>query len=274
MRARRLAIEALISVSSASTAFSLFPSERMNRLYGAMLSRMRSPLRWISVENCFRSASDSRFRTSAIFSRISFFAFWRLAGRMKNPSAATTEASTIPVKSAVAVEAAKVTTVPRPSAVAPAAAAAATALRALSASSCASRLLVVPIDHPLRLAADGVDHARAVVVKLSGVFADDPIAVLAAALGEMRGDRLPLPEVRGHQPVDQLADLALDLLRRIGDDLLLEALLDRGCGSADPSPGRCGSCRRNSPARAAPSRAGSCRYRAMRNSKSRVRSSW
>ena len=226
-----------------------------------MPSRMRSPLRWISVENCFRSASDSRCRTSAIFARISSFAFWRLAGRMKNPSAATTEARTIPVTSAAAVVAANVTMAPRPSAVAPAAAAAATALRALSASCCASRLLVVRVDDPLRLAADGVDQARAVVVKLAGVFADDPVLVLPPALGEMRGDRLPLPQVRGHQPVDQLPDLPLDLLRRVGDDLLLEPLLDRGCGSADPSRGRCGSSRRSSPARAAPSRAGSCRCR-------------
>ena len=111
----------------------------MKRLYGAMLSRMRSPLRWISCANCFRSASDSRWRTSAIFWRISSFAFCRFAGRMKKPIAATTDARTMPVTSAAAVVAAIVTIVPSPSAPAPAAAAAATALRALSASCCASR---------------------------------------------------------------------------------------------------------------------------------------
>ena len=38
--------------------------------------------------------------------------------------------------------------------------------------------------------------------------------------------RLPLPQVHVDQPVHQLADLPFDLLRRVGDDLLLEALLD------------------------------------------------
>ena len=67
IRARRLAIEALISLSSSSTAFSLSPSARMNRLYGAMPFADPVAAPRISVENCFRSASDSRFRTSAIF---------------------------------------------------------------------------------------------------------------------------------------------------------------------------------------------------------------
>ena len=65
-------------------------------------------------------------------------------------------------------------------------------------------------------------------MKLSRVFADDLVAILPPALGEVRGYRLPLPKVRGDQPVDQLADLALDLLRRVGNDLLLESLLDAG----------------------------------------------
>ena len=38
-------------------------------------------------------------------------------------------------------------------------------------------------------------------------------------------DPLPLPEVRVDQPVDQLVDALLDLLRRVGDDLALEAFL-------------------------------------------------
>ena len=38
-------------------------------------------------------------------------------------------------------------------------------------------------------------------------------------------DALPLPQVGVDQPVHQLADLALDLLRRVGDDLVLEPLL-------------------------------------------------
>ena len=44
-------------------------------------------------------------------------------------------------------------------------------------------------------------------------------------LREVFRDVLPLPQVGVDQPVDELADLALDLLRRIGDHGLLEALL-------------------------------------------------
>ena len=49
--------------------------------------------------------------------------------------------------------------------------------------------------------------------------------MLAAALREVRRDLLPLPEVGVDEPVDQLAHLPLDLARRVGDDLALEALL-------------------------------------------------
>ena len=122
--------------------------------------------------------------------------------------------------------AATVTSVPKPSAPAPTAAAAATALRAPSASSLRLPLPVVGIDDALRFAADRVDQARAVVVKpRPPVVADDALAVLAPALGQVAGDRLPLPQVGVDEPVDELADLLLDLLRRVGDDLLLEALL-------------------------------------------------
>ena len=133
----------------------------------------------------------------------------------------------MPVTSAAAVVAAIVTIVPSPSAPAPTAAAAATAFRAPSASSARLAASIVGIDD---LAASPGPTAsirrRAVVVEArASVVADDPILVLAAALGQMVGDALPLPQVGVDQPVDQLADLAFDLLRRVGDDLLLEPLL-------------------------------------------------
>ena len=59
----------------------------------------------------------------------------------------------------------------------------------------------------------------------SQALADDPVAVFAPAIGEMAGDALPLPEIGVDQPVHQLADFPFDLLRRVGDDLLLESLL-------------------------------------------------
>src|SRR6185436_13548446 len=123
----------------ASVSRSLSPSARTKRLYGAMLSRIRAVLRPISPSNCVRSACDRRSRTSAILARISALACLRLAGMMKNPSAAITLASRMPVMSAAAVLAAAAISVPSPTAPAPAAAAAATALRAPSASSLASR---------------------------------------------------------------------------------------------------------------------------------------
>ena len=147
---------------------------------------------------------------------------------MKKPIAAMTDAMMMPVTSAAAVVAAIATIAPSPTAPAPTAAAAATALRAPSASSLRLAPPIVGVDHPLRFAADRVDQTRPVVMELPRVVADDPVLVLAAALGEVRGHALPLAEVGVDQPVDQLADLALDLLRRVGHDLLLEALLHRG----------------------------------------------
>ena len=70
--------------------------------------------------------------------------------------------------------------------------------------------------------------ATAIVVEpraAAVVLADDPPAVSGAGAPQVTGHGLPLLEVLAHQPVDQLADFALDLLRRVGDDLLLEALL-------------------------------------------------
>ena len=107
------------------------------------------------------------------------------------------------------------------------AAAAATAFRAPSASSL--RLLAAGRRSRRRAATRGrptsMSRVAIVVEAARVVVADDAVAVLAAALGEVLGDGLPLPQVRVDQPVDQLADLALDLLRRVGDDLLLEPLL-------------------------------------------------
>ena len=190
-----------------------------------MLSRIRSPLLPISFVNCAWSASDSRWRTSPIFLPHFFLRLSRFAGRMKNPSAAMTDAMMIPVTSAAAVVAAIVTIAPRPTAPALTAAAAATALRASSASSRASLPRSNESIDLLRLATHRLDQPRAVVVKTAGVVADDAILVLTAPFGQMLRHVLPLPQVRIDQPVHQLADLALDLLRRVGDDLLLEALL-------------------------------------------------
>ena len=79
---------------------------------------------------------------------------------------------------------------------------------------------VVAVDHALGFAPDRVDQARALDMEGRRLgIADDPIAVLAAALGQVRRDLLPLPEVGVDEPVDQLAHATLDLARRVGDDL-------------------------------------------------------
>ena len=145
---------------------------------------------------------------------------------MKNPSVATSDAMINPVASAAAVVATAATT----------------RTEANGADADGSRgrhgvagalgnllrlaLLVVRIHHTLRLTAHRIDEARAVVVEPPRVLADDAVAILAAAVGEMRRDALPLPQVHLDQPVDELGDLAFDLLRRVGDDLLFERLLD------------------------------------------------
>ena len=74
---------------------------------------------------CDREAREAR----SIFSCISAFALRRRAGITRKPSAATTLAMRMPVTSAAAVDAAMVTSVPRPSAAPPAAAAVVTAAR-------------------------------------------------------------------------------------------------------------------------------------------------
>ena len=134
----------------------------------------------------------------------------------------------MPVMSAAAVVAATETSVPRPSALSPDRGGCrnrvARTVRQLA------RLLppIVGIHHALGFAADRVDQSRSVVVELAGlVVANDAIAVLAPALGEMAGHALPLPQIGIHQPVHELANFLLDLLRRVGYDLLLESLLDR-----------------------------------------------
>ncbi len=85
---------------------------------------------------------------------------------------------------------------------------------------------VVGVDDALRVSADRVDEPRPVVVEPAGVVADDAVAVLAAALGEMLGDAPAT--AAGPSSTSQSTSspiFCLDLLRRVGDDLLLEALL-------------------------------------------------
>ena len=143
-----------------------------------------------------------------------------------SPTVAITPASRMPVTSAAAVVAASVTMVPSPSAPAPIAAAAATALRAPSAraaaSRCRSKLSTT------RCASRPTDSMQPRPLDVEGRhlgIADDAIAVLPAALGQVQRDLLPLPQVGADHPVDQVRHAALDLHRRIGDDLSLEPLL-------------------------------------------------
>src|SRR6188472_2485047 len=50
--------------------------------------------------------------------------------------------------------------------------------------------------------------------------------MLAASLGQMCRHPLPLAEVRGNEPVDQLSDLPFDLRRCVADHPLFVSLLD------------------------------------------------
>ena len=54
----------------------------------------------------------------------------------------------------------------------------------------------------------------------------DARRVLAMPLGKFSGDRLPLPKILVDKPVDQFRDAPLDLSGGIGNDLVLEFLLD------------------------------------------------
>ena len=73
--------------------------------------------------------------------------------------------------------------------------------------------------------------------------------------------RLPLPQVHVDEPVHELADLPFDLLRRVGDDLLLEPLLHPAAIQQIHRRARSASSRRSNRGRAAPSRAGCGRCR-------------
>ena len=154
---------------------------------------------------------------------------------MKKPIAAITLASMIPVTSAAAVLAATVIERAEPER--------ARAGRGRGRDGVArpvreqARLApaIVGIDDLLRRAADGLDHPpplvmerpRLVVVGAArhGGLTDDAVLELAAPIGEVTRDPLPLPEVLVDDPVDQLVDALLDLLRRVGDDLALETFL-------------------------------------------------
>ena len=83
------------------------------------------------------------------------------------------------------------------------------------------------VDDLLRLAADRFNEAASIGVESTGfTVSNNAITILAAALGQVLRDVLPLAQVGINEPVDQLTNFALDLLRRIGDDLLLECLLN------------------------------------------------
>ena len=195
-----------------------------------MLSRMRAVLRPISSWNCARSAAERRARTSAIFFRISAFALARLAGMTKKPSAATTLASRSPVTSAAAVLAAIVINVPRPERAGAGRGGGGDRVSRAVGELARFAPAIVRLDDRLRRAADGLDHAPPLVVERTRVvvvlvLADDAIAERAASIGQVLRDPLPLAEVGVDQPVDQVVHALLDLLRRVGDDLPLEALL-------------------------------------------------
>ena len=138
----------------------------------------------------------------------------------------------MPVTSAAAVVAAIVTIVPRPSAPGPHGRGGGDRISRAVGELLRLALAVVGIDDLLRLASDRLDQPRSIVVEASAaavILADDAAAILASSLGQMAGDGLPLLEIGGDEPVDQLPHLALDLLRCVADDLLLEPLLHRGC---------------------------------------------
>ena len=68
----------------------------------------------------------------------------------------------------------------------------------------------------LSLPAYRINHAPAVEVEALRIgVVDDLPRVLLAALRQVAGHALPVPEVRIDEPVDQLADLALNLLGRV-----------------------------------------------------------
>ena len=86
-------------------------------------------------------------------------------------------------------------------------------------------LTIVPVDHLLRLASCHIDHAPAIEVKALGVrIVDDVAGILLLPRGEVSGDAVPVAQIRVDQPVDELADLAFDLLRRVRHDLALKLL--------------------------------------------------
>ena len=100
--------------------------------------------------------------------------------------AATTDARTIPVTSAAAVVAATVTIVPEAERGRAGGRGGGHRVARVVGKLLRLALPVVRLDHPLRLAADRVDQAGAVVVELPRVLADDLVLVLPAPLGEVR----------------------------------------------------------------------------------------
>ena len=83
------------------------------------------------------------------------------------------------------------------------------------------------LDDALRLTADRLEERAAIGLERAHVLpAQEAAAMRAAALRELRGEALPLPQVLLDEPVDQLGDAALDDRRSVGDDPLLELPLD------------------------------------------------
>src|SRR5206468_8264095 len=86
---------------------------------------------------------------------------------------------------------------------------------------------VIGIHDALRFAANRVHQVGTVVVKTAHFRASEYARrMLAMPFGEFPGDRLPLPKVLVDKPADQFRDAPLDLSRGIGDDVVLEFLLD------------------------------------------------
>jgi hypothetical protein len=86
--------------------------------------------------------------------------------------------------------------------------------------------LVVSVHDTLRFAADGIRKPGSIAVKRTDVRrAQHAIFVPSRALHQPRGDCLPLAEVLIDEPIDQIGDSPLYLLRRISDDPVFELLL-------------------------------------------------
>ena len=163
----------------------------MNRLYGAMLSRIRSPLRWTSVENCVRSAVRQSLTEIGDLDAHLFLRLFPLGGQNEEANGRNHGRQDDPRDIGGRRRRGDGHNRAKANRGRAGRGSGGDRVARVVGEQLGFALPVVRLDDALRFAAHGVNHAGPVVVELAGVLADHPALVLPAALGQVPSHRFP-----------------------------------------------------------------------------------